>query len=592
MVKFLWVSDLIMPLLKENESNLKVHQIIMAKKIIKLCSVVVLVFLTSCGGCQKKPAATETAKNSEAAKETLTIGIAQEPDSLFVPFREMMASEEVSGAGMNTLTYFDENWRIVPWAAEEIPTKENGLLQLFTENGQPKMRTTWHIKKSFSWPDGTPLTADDFVFTHKLYLDPQQEILDRTYTEKIEKMESAGEDHRTLIVTWKEPYAYYHNYRQHEAVPKHLVEPIYNQQPDQLKKSKFGQIPALAGSFTIKEWVPGSHIIAERNPKASGILVPTLKEIIWKFIPQTNTLEANLVSGSIDAISPIGLSLDQAMEFEKRHSEQFDFHYAPGLLWEHIDFNLDNEILKDKRVRQALAYGADREGIAQALFKGRQPVAHGTEPEKSPYYNPNVKKYGFDKVAAAALLEAAGWKMNADTKIREKDGKPLMLVIQSTSGDKTRERVQQLLQSQWREIGIDLQIKNQPAKVFFGETLRKRKFEALAMYTWLKDPLKVSDTLWRCDYIPSDTNNFLGQNMPGWCDKQADELLKAAARELDEGKRAKIGQKFEDIFAEELPSLPLYFRLEISVTKKGLKNWKPTGTLQAITWNAHDWSWN
>lgn len=568
------------------------------KKLLAVLLPVLVVasLMPACGGCQKKsPAAGGAPSENNAvaeqpAKRTLSIGMSQEPDSLFIPFKEMMASEEVVRAGNYTLTQFDENWRLVPWAAKEIPSLENGQLELFTENGVKKMRTTWHIKEEFKWPDGTPLTADDFIFTHKLTMDPNQEIVDRTVDEKVEKMEAAGEDRRTLIVTWKELYAYYHNYRVLDAVPKHLVEPLYNQAPEQLKKSRFGQAPALAGAYTIREWVPGSHIIAEKNPQAKGFLAGNFDEIVWRVIPDTNTLESNLVSGTVDAISPTGMSLEQAMQFEKRHKDAFDFYYTEGLVWEHIDFNLDNEILKDKRVRYALAYGSDRDGIAQSLFFGRQPVAHGTEPPKSPYFNDTIKKYAFDPAKAKALLEEAGWKLAPGQSIREKDGKPLKLTIMTTSGNKTRERVEQLLQSQWREIGVDIQIKNEPSKVFFGETMRKRKFDGMAMYAWLKDPLKVSDTLWRCDYIPSAKNNFQGQNQPGFCNKKADELMLAASRELDEQKRIKLGKDFETLFAEELPSLPLYFRVEVSMTKKGLKNWKPTGMLQPVSWNAQQWS--
>lgn len=568
----------------------------MRKKFTAIFSLMLIFpFLPSCGGCQKK--ATESSQVAGATKEmqgkkSITIGIAQEPDTLFMPFKEMVASEEVTGVGNSYLTSFDENWRLVPWAAKEIPSKENGLLELFKENGLEKMRTTWHIRDEFIWPDGKPLTAEDFVFTFKLYSDPNQEILDRTVVEKIEKMESSGDDSKTLIVTWKEPYAYYHNYRQHEAVPKHIVEPLYNQAPEQLKKSRFGQVPALAGAFTVREWVAGSHIIVERNPHIKGRFKPILDEIIWRIIPQTNTLESNLISGTIDAISPTGLSLEQALQFEERHKNNFDFHYTEGLVWEHIDFNLDNEILKDKKVRMALAYGSDREGIAKSLFGARQPVAHGSEPPKSPFFNTAVTKYNFDQAKAKQLLDEAGWKLAEGQQIRAKDGKPLKLTLQSTSGNKTRERVEQLLQSQWRDIGVDIEIKNEPAKVFFGETMRKRKYDSMAMYAWLKDPVKLSDTLWRCDYIPSAKNNFQGQNMPGWCHPEADKLIAQASRELDEQKRIALGKKLEEEIADNLPVLPLYFRVEVSVTKKGLKNWKPTGTLQPVTWNAFEWSWN
>lgn len=558
-------------------------------KYVVWLSLVLLIY-PACGGCQKRASPEKTAEAEH--KKTITIGISQEPDSLFIPFQEMMASEEVVRAGTYTLTRFDENWRIVPWAAKEIPSKENGQLELYKENGVEKMRTTWHIRDDFFWSDGKPLTAEDFVFTNLLYQDKNQEVINRSVVEKIEKMESVGPDKKTLVVTWKEPYAYFHNYRQHEAVPKHIVEPLYTQAPEQLKKSRFGQAPALAGSFFIEEWVPGSHIIAKRNPHALGELKPNLDEVIWKIIPQTNTLESNLVSGTIDAISPTGLSLEQALQFESRHKQDFDFHYTEGLVWEHIDFNLDNPILKDVKVRQALAFGSDREGIANALFHGRQPVAHGTEPPKSPYFNANIKKYPFNQEEAKKLLDQSGWKLVKGKDIREKNGEPLQLIIMTTSGNKTRERVEQFLQSQWRGIGVDLVIKNEPAKVFFGETMRKRKYPALAMYAWVKDPLSVSDTLWRCDYIPKAENNFQGQNNPGWCVKKVDDLLRLANRELDEQKRIKLGQDVEAIFAEELPSLPMFFQVEVSVTNKKLKNWKPTGMLQPVSWNSYQWSWN
>ena len=190
------------------------------------------------------------------------------------------------------------------------------------------------------------------------------------------------------------------------------------------------------------------------------------------------------------------------------------------------------------------------------------------------------------------MLDQAGWKRPKKGAIRQKNGKKLRLILMTTSGNKTRERVEQLLQSQWRAVGVDIVIKNQPAKVFFGQTLRKRKYPHMAMYAWIKDPLTVSDTLWRCDYIPKKSNNYMGQNQPGWCDKKVDQILKAASRELDKEKRNKLGQRFETLFAEMLPALPLFFRVEVSVTRKELINWKPTGTLQPITWNAHEWRWN
>ena len=533
----------------------------------------------------------KTGTAQKAQKKRMTIGVAQEPDSLFMPFKEMMISEEIARPTPYTLTVFGEDWKLKPWSAKSIPTIENGGLELFEENGKQKMRSTWIIRDEFNWSDGKPLTADDYVFTHELIMDPGQEIIDRSTDEKIEKMEAKGEDRKTLVVTWKERYAYYHNYRNHSAVPKHIVEPLYRKDPSSLKKHPFGQRPVLAGSFTIKEWVPGSHITVMKNKHAKGFLVPALDEITWRFIPQTNTLEANLVSGSVDAISPGWMTFDQGLEFEKRMDKsKFNIDFTSGLVWEHIDFNLDNEIFKDKRVRQAFAYGANREVISKELFEGRQKVAHGTEPVRSPYHNPNVKRYDYDLEKAKALLDEAGWKESKPGDIRQKNGKPLEVVFMTTAGNKTRENVQVLLQSQWRKMGAKVTIRNQPAKVFFGETLRHRKYPGMAMYAWVKDPVSLSDTLWRCDYIPNKKNNFQGQNQPGYCNPKVDKILKAASQELDDKKRFAMGREVEEILGEDIPALPLFFRVDVSVYRKDLENWKPTGTLQPVTWNSYQWT--
>lgn len=550
-------------------------------------------FILCDSGCNKTDQTSQSGAHSHATKErkrSLTIGITQEPDTLWIPFKEMLASEEIARPTAYTLTIFDEKWKLIPWAAKEIPTLKNGLLELFEENGQKKMRATWRLRDEFNWPDGTALTADDFILCYEIYRDPDQEIVDRTVVEKIESMTAAGQNRKTLIVTWKEPFAYYANYRQHEAVPAKLVRPLYESQGKDLKKHPFGIKPHLAGAFTIQEWIAGSHITAVRNPGAKGFLAPKLDRVTWRIIPLTNTLEANIVSGTIDAISPIGLSFDQAVEFEKRHGDSFDVHYTEGLVWEHIDFNLSNPILADKRVRQALAHGANRKLISDELFFGRQPVAHGTQPKKSRYFNPDVRKYPFDPAKAKALLEEAGWKVG-EQGIRMKEGKPLAIWLMTTSGNRMREQVETLLQSQWRDIGVKIKIKNQPAKVFFGETMRKRKFSGMMMFAWTADPIRMSDTLWRCDNIPSKENRFQGQNIPGWCHPEASKIIGSMSTEMDAEARYDLGRKFEAIWAEELPALPLYFRVDVSVTRKGLKNWKPTGTLQPVSWNAHEWEW-
>ena len=134
----------------------------------------------------------------------------------------------------------------------------------------------------------------------------------------------------------------------------------------------------------IPAWRFGPYRIAESSPAPSSSWSatpwwgepPAFDEIVIRMIENTAALEANLLSGAIDMIAgELGLTIDQALAFEKRHGDRYQVFYKPGLIYEHIDLNLDNPILADLRVRQALLHALDREALSEHLFGGRQPVA-------------------------------------------------------------------------------------------------------------------------------------------------------------------------------------------------------------------------
>ena len=131
-----------------------------------------------------------------------------------------------------------------------------------------------------------------------------------------------------------------------------------------------------------------------------------------RVIENTAALEANLRSGAVDYIpGELGLSIDQALAFEKRFGADFNIVYKPGLIYEHIDLNLDTPILADRRVRRALLHGIDRVAISEQLFGGHQPVAHSFVNPSDWIYTEDVRRYRFDPARARALLEEAGWRV-------------------------------------------------------------------------------------------------------------------------------------------------------------------------------------
>jgi len=110
------------------------------------------------------------------------------------------------------------------------------------------------------------------------------------------------------------------------------------------------------------------------------------------------------------------------------------------------------------------------------------------------------------------------------------------------------------------------------------------------MYAWVSGPTTHFRTIWHSGEIPTAANNYVGQNTPGYKNAEVDRLLEGAEGELDEGKRAVLLKKVQELWAEDLPSLPLFFRLELNVSRKDLKNYLPRG-IGAPTWNAEAWTY-
>jgi peptide/nickel transport system substrate-binding protein len=160
----------------------------------------------------------------------------------------------------------------------------------------------------------------------------------------------------------------------------------------------------------------------------------------------------------------------------------------------------------------------------------------------------------------------------------------------TTAGNRTRELVEQVLQSQWREVGIDARIRNEPARVFFGETVRKRKFPHMAMFAWISSPESVPRTTLHSEEIPAEANNWAGQNNTGYRSAEMDGLIDAIETELDRDERARLWQRLQRLYTEDLPVIPLYWRANPYVLPKWLKGLRPTGHQFTTTLWVEEWT--
>jgi len=337
----------------------------------------------------------------------------------------------------------------------------------------------------------------------------------------------------------------------------------------------------------------GSHITVIPNKYFFGAK-PKIQKIILKVLPNSNTLEANLISGNIDMIAIMGLELDQAVAFEKNVKKgklPYKVNFKAGFNYEHLDLQLRNELFKDVNVRKALVYAIDRDKLSQAIFYGKQPKAIHFLSPMEPWFTDDPKKitlYPYSRRKAKKLLEKAGWKLKKDG-FRYKNGKRFKVTFLTTAGNKTRELVQSYLKEQWRKVGLQIEIKNEPARVMFGQTLKKGNYTGMALFSWINSPDTSPKYKLHSKNIPSKENNYVGSNWTGYVNKKVDQLTEDLDQEFDPQKRIKIIHQIVKYYTEEVPAIPLYFKADISVTPKNMRNYRLPGTYHDATNHAEKW---
>lgn len=529
-----------------------------------------------------------------AGRDTVVIGTSVEPASLNPLFDAPTptALNSIVPVLFTNDVQSDATWQPFPQGVEYLPSVTDGTWKLDGE----KMTLLWKLRPR-NWHDGRPVTCADYVFTLRVARDNRvaPSGIRVAPTNRIDNLSCPkGDSGLEVAVAWKERYAHA-NLTMIDLpfrMPRHLVEPFYRANPSALATAPYGNDPKLFigdGPYRLVEWQKGASLTVEAVADHPIFGTPKIKRITWRFMPR-DAFVSSMLSGAIDVISTVDMRLVQAVEVQRQAKDWVKVFFDPALIWEHIDFNLDNPLLQDVRVRRAIAHGINRTQIAQLIFQGKQPVSHTYLPPRHPGYTDAVQKYLYDPARARALLQQAGFSPGPDGIMRNAAGQRLSLEINTTAGSPVREQMQQIIQEQLRQVGIEITILNFPTRVFFAELFDRRKFKALLLYSWIWTPRSDCDFVYTSGDIPSEANGWRGRNLPGYRNIEMDRVCKAASREIQEAERKKLLNESARIFSRDLPALPLFFRVQVAAVKAGLQNFNPRG-LYSETWNAHQWYW-
>jgi peptide/nickel transport system substrate-binding protein len=471
---------------------------------------------------------------------------------------------------------YDDRFELIPDLITEIPTRDNGGVS------EDHLRYTYHLRPEATWHDGTPLTSRDVRFTYEIIMDPRVNVESREGWDFVESIETP--DDHTVVFHLDRPYPDFvsETFYEESVLPEHL---LGNSRGDLFHSARYHHAPVGSGPFRFREWVPGSHLILEAYEDYYGE-GPYLDEIILKFIPNENTLFVQLKTGEIDIFDNANISfLDQLVDIPG-----IRVYRTPMLMYEHLDLNTRNEILSDRRVRLALSYATDKEEIVERIYNGVGRVAALDEFEESRYYNPKAAEAArYDPLRARLLLKQAGWVDTDGDGILDRDGKALRLTITAAAGQVNRERTEVVLRNQYRQVGVDLIIRNFNSTVLYGTyedggILKRGKFD-IAMYAWLSSPEPATkEALYSSKNIPPH-----GQNHPRIDNAELTKLLERGSTEMDREARVAIYHRIAEILVEEMPVIPLFWYTSIDPCTETLRNYRPNPTQSADTWNASTW---
>jgi len=504
------------------------------------------------------------------------IGVQQEPERLSEILNATATTNLVCNLIFAKFVKYDDQLNLLPDLIEVLPTAENGGIS------SDHLAYTYRLRADASWHDGIPVTSDDVRFTYEIIMDPDVAVESREGWDVVESLETP--DAKTVVFHLKQPYPDFvsETFLDEAVLPRHLLSDIAR---SEFHLSDYHRAPVGSGPFVFKEWMSGSHIVLARNENYYGE-GPYLDEVIVKFVPDENALLVQLKTGEVDVFDNANLTfLDEAQAIDN-----IKLYSTPTMMYEHMDLNTENSILSDARVRRALGFATNREEITTHVYQSWMEEALLDEHPSSKYFSSvAAASVTYDPMAARRLLRDAGWVDGNSDGILEKEGRSLSLTITATAGNPDREKTELVLQKQFRDVGVDLRIKNYNATVLYGSyedggILKQGKFD-IAMYAWLSSPQPgTKTTLYGVDNIPPN-----GQNHPRIRNKELSDLLDRASSEVDDETRVKLYHRASDILVDEMPVIPLFWYTTVDLCDGRLQNYKPNPTQSSDSWNANTW---
>ncbi|MFF4868798.1 ABC transporter substrate-binding protein [Streptomyces sp. NPDC090109] len=478
---------------------------------------------------------TAQAEDEKSGGTTLTVAVSQSIDSLSPFLAQKLTSTSIHRLAYEYLTNYD------PKDARTVP----GLATAWKPSPD-KLTWTYTIRGDSFWSDGTQATAADAAWTfNKMMTDPNAATANGSFTANFEKV--TAPDPQTLVIKLKKPQATM-TALDVPIVPKHVWEKV----GDLSKFNNDQQFPLVGnGPFVITDYKVDQYIKLKPNKKFwRG--APKFDELVFKYYKDGDAAVAALQKGEVSFVPNLTPAQADALKTQKN----IKVNDAPGRRFFALatnpgaraqdgkTFGNGHKALLDPAVRKALFLAVDRTTLVDKVFQGHAVEGEGYIPPRfgSYFWRPDGdQKRTYDPEEAARVLDAAGYRKNADGKRAGKDGKPLDFRILCHATDPNDKAVGKYLQEWWGELGIGLKVecldsvsdpwvKGDYDLAFDGWSVNPDPDYVLSIHTCGALPATPKDS--------GATDNFI-------CDEEFDGLYAQQAVEYDAAKRADLVKRMQ-----------------------------------------------
>ena len=512
--------------------------------------------------------------------------------------------KEVEAASLiiEPLARYDVDGNLVPWLVEAIPTTENGGVSADLKT------ITWKILDGLIWSDGSPFTSADVVFTYEYCTHPEGGCAQGQKFEDVVSVEAL--DDLTVQVTFgvEKPFPYGPFVgAQSPIIQKAQFENCLGTAAPSCTDQNF--MPIGTGPFVVTEFRPNDVISMEANtnyrePNKPGFATLTFKgggdataagravletgefDYAWNLQLAPQVLQQMSEAGKGQVVSAFGTAVERIMINMTDPSPELGEARATRAH--------PHPFLTDINIRKALSLAIDRNILNEIGYGITGMPTCNIVPAPAIYASTaNDSCLVQDMAMAKQILDEAGWIEGSDG-VREKDGRQLSILYQ-TSTNAVRQDFQALIKQWWAELGVESELRNIDASVFFGgdpgspDTFQKF-FADVGMYTNTFDGTDPEPyfNLWKCGREPSPENGWQGGNVPRYCDENYDANLAELAKTGDLSKRIELSKTLNDQLMQEYIMIPLIHRGRVSAHANSLGG-VALNPWDSELWNIADW---